>query len=239
MRLPKGHSRAGVKIRLVRSLYGLKQAGELWFQNLTKSLKAYGCVQMIHDPCVFKHTSKTGSPVFIIIYVDDIIFTGPDINEMTKLTDFLRTTVRSLTVDTSTGRYIGVDLNRRRSELKIELSQQQMHDDIFRKSGFPVKFRDRPMNQSLDYVTKGDGTEPPMRSEAGALGFLTDRTRPDLLASRGTISKAAHKPSTTHRSGWKHIVQHLHTSRDTKLVLGGQGISFVSEARRCQTQRSR
>ena len=79
MNLPKLHRTNGedVKVQLLKSLYGLKQAGHLWFNLLTKSLLSIGCTQLAHDQCVFKHADPTsGITSWVIIYVDDIIFMG-------------------------------------------------------------------------------------------------------------------------------------------------------------------
>ena len=75
MNLPKLHRVKGeeVKVQLIKSLYGLKQAGHLWFKLLTKSLLGIGCIQLTHDQCIFKHVDpSTGTTSWVIIYVDDI-----------------------------------------------------------------------------------------------------------------------------------------------------------------------
>jgi hypothetical protein len=54
-----------VKVKLIRSLYGLKQAGEVWNSLLNSKLLAAGFTRLIRD-------TKT----FIVTYVDDIIVTG-------------------------------------------------------------------------------------------------------------------------------------------------------------------
>jgi hypothetical protein len=98
-----------------------------------------------------------------------------------------------------------------------------MVDELFKNSKFSVKFRNRPMNESLDYQTLGDDSLPTMRAEAGLLRYLADRTRFEILASAGKLGRAAHKPTLNHKAGWKHIVQHLQSTREKKLLLGGKG----------------
>jgi hypothetical protein len=59
-------------VKLLRSLYGLKQAGE------------HAC--LIHDSCVFiKRNPDTGKVVIVVVYVDDILFIGNDKDEIQKI----------------------------------------------------------------------------------------------------------------------------------------------------------
>ena len=42
-------------VKLVKSIYGLKQAGYLWNKLLTETLLTYGYIQTKADPCVFNY----------------------------------------------------------------------------------------------------------------------------------------------------------------------------------------
>jgi hypothetical protein len=49
-----------VKVKLIRSLYGLKQAGELWNSLLNSKLLVAGFIRLIRDQCVYvKHDIDT------------------------------------------------------------------------------------------------------------------------------------------------------------------------------------
>ncbi len=54
--------------KLNKGLYGLLEAGSLWFHLLSKTLKNIGFQQCKNDPCIYKYKST-----IIGIYVDDII----------------------------------------------------------------------------------------------------------------------------------------------------------------------
>ena len=57
-------------LKLERNLYGLKDAGRIWFEHLTDKLEAMGFKATASDPCVLTR----GTPM-IIFYVDDCILT--------------------------------------------------------------------------------------------------------------------------------------------------------------------
>jgi hypothetical protein len=68
-------STPGTYWRLIRSLYGLKQAPKLWYEKLSTHLRSIGMQQSSISPCLFVGTLITGQPpVYVSIYVDDIIY---------------------------------------------------------------------------------------------------------------------------------------------------------------------
>ncbi|CAH9103547.1 unnamed protein product [Cuscuta europaea] len=77
MHLPPGYSSAksGQVCKLLRSLYGLRQAPRCWFSKLTTTLIAYGFSQSHVDYSLF--TLHRGEHILcILVYVDDLLITG-------------------------------------------------------------------------------------------------------------------------------------------------------------------
>jgi hypothetical protein len=72
-------------LKLLKNLYGQKQAGRVWNQHLVKGLKKIGFQQSEVDECVFYR----GSTIFVV-YVDDGIFASPDKTEIDKAIKDLR-----------------------------------------------------------------------------------------------------------------------------------------------------
>jgi hypothetical protein len=78
-----------VKVKLIRSLYRLKQAGELWKTMLNYKLLVAGFTRLIYDQCVYvKNDIKTNTKAFVVTYVDDIIVTGNSPDEIRKTIDW-------------------------------------------------------------------------------------------------------------------------------------------------------
>jgi hypothetical protein len=69
-------------VKLVKSLYGLKQSGRIWYNRLKEFLLNKGYSNSDDCPCVFIRKSNRGF-CLISIYVDDlnIISQTKDINE--------------------------------------------------------------------------------------------------------------------------------------------------------------
>lgn len=62
--------------RLLKSLYGLKQASRQWNLELTTALMKSGFTQSKLDYSLFTKTNDVGDIVIILVYVDDLLITG-------------------------------------------------------------------------------------------------------------------------------------------------------------------
>ena len=78
IRVPAGFNcPAGLVIRLVRSLYGLKQAGRNWHLKITEILRSLDFVPLERVPTLFRHTKIPN--LFICVYVDDCLLLAPSL----------------------------------------------------------------------------------------------------------------------------------------------------------------
>ena len=64
--------------KLQRSIYGLVQASRSWNIRFDEMIKAFGFMQTYGEACVYKKVSGS-SVAFLILYVDDILLMGNDI----------------------------------------------------------------------------------------------------------------------------------------------------------------
>ena len=77
--------RPGFVCKLQKSMYGLKQAGQIWGSVLASTLQSWGCQQSIIDPRVFfKQYGKEYN--IIIVVVDDMSF----VSNSTRLLDHVK-----------------------------------------------------------------------------------------------------------------------------------------------------
>ena len=85
MNLPPGYHNKGESIssalmvcKLVKSLYGLKQASRQWNAKLFATISALGFKQSQADHSLFVHSSGSNF-IALLIYVDDMIITSNDL----------------------------------------------------------------------------------------------------------------------------------------------------------------
>ena len=74
--------------KLQRSIYGLVQASRSWNIRFDKVIKAYGFIQTFGEACIYKKVSES-SVAFLIVYVDDILLIGNDIEFLDSIKGYL------------------------------------------------------------------------------------------------------------------------------------------------------
>ena len=93
MDIPLGYtitSKAKIACRLQLASYGLKQSPQAWFGRFSSAMRKYGCQQSNSDHTLFlKH--RVGKVTALIVYVDDMIITRDNIEEISRLQEQLST----------------------------------------------------------------------------------------------------------------------------------------------------
>ena len=82
---PKGVDKV---CKLQRSLYGLVQASQSWNIHFDSVIKAYGFIQTFWEACIYKKVSGS-SVAFLILYVDNILLIGNDIEILDSMKGYL------------------------------------------------------------------------------------------------------------------------------------------------------
>ena len=129
MKVPAGIKVKGKKgkkavLKLIKNLYGQKQAGRVWFKHLTSKLKKIGFEPSEVDECIF----YKGSCVFFF-YVDDGIFLSPDKTEVSKAIDDLKSTGLDLEDRGNISDYLGINFNYE-TDGTITMSQPQLINQL-------------------------------------------------------------------------------------------------------------
>jgi hypothetical protein len=212
-----------VVVELLKSLYGLKQAGELWNRLINKQFCDLGFTRLAHDKCVYikrNHLHKTVT--IIVVYVDDILFTGNDQEEINKTLSYLSDQFTKITDMEIMSKYIGVEIERDLENYSIYLSQK-LYTQQYVDSNVPVSSTPKliPLSESIDYATKGDGSIGPIHDKVGKLRYLADRCRPDLLTSVGILGSAALNPSVKHLQGVEILGRYLKGTTSASMKFGG------------------
>ncbi|KAF5781204.1 putative RNA-directed DNA polymerase [Helianthus annuus] len=194
--------------RLKKSLYGLKQSPRAWFGRFTLAMKNYGFKQSNSDHTLFLK-QRNNLITCLIIYVDDMIITGNDKEEITKLKKNLFTEFEMKDL----GRlkyFLGIEVLR--SKQGIFMCQKKYVLDLLAETGLiDCKPADTPMiaNQKL-YIE--ETAEPADRERyqriVGKLIYLS-HTRPDIAYAVGVISQFMHQPQSAHMDAVFRILRYL------------------------------
>ena len=122
MEQPKGFVASGhehLVFRLKNSLYGVKPEPQQWYKKFDDFIQSVSFSKREDDHCLFTNTDQDGSPIFLIIYMDDMLLSGRHAGELTELVQKLR-----LKKDLGPARHIlGMKISRNPDRRQLFLSQ--------------------------------------------------------------------------------------------------------------------
>lgn len=146
MNIPPGHPREnqeGFVCKLNKALYGLKQSPRAWYSKLCSVLEATGFKRSNADPSLFIKDRSFGKLV-VLIYVDDLIITGSNNAEISKLKFFLskKLAIKSLG---ALKYFLGIEIASSRKGLF--LNQRKYVLDLLQETGMlGAKPTENPVN---------------------------------------------------------------------------------------------
>ena len=132
LQIPNGfyeeEKKAGKVLRLDKSLYGLKQAGRVWYQTLENHLQANGFTNCSLDRCAFIKRMG-GGVIIVLVYVDDLVYTASNTTLMEEFKEVMSSKFKMK--DLGLVEYV-VGLRVRSSKNSTHLSQSLYEKDIFK-----------------------------------------------------------------------------------------------------------
>jgi len=200
-------------LRLLKSLYGLKQASKAWHDTLKAALLKMGYTQSTADPGLF---FKDGS--WLLLYVDDQLLIGPDLDILLKVITHLGT-LFSLTDMGPAQFYLGVDINI--TPGRVALSQHRYITDLLQRFPPPTQPVRPVMTPAL--VRREDTSLLLPNSIIfpkiiGALLYLAVWTRPDISSATQKLSRVLACPTQDDLDAAYRILHYLHHTKDLKIV---------------------
>ncbi|KAK1422393.1 hypothetical protein QVD17_25482 [Tagetes erecta] len=194
--------------RLKKSLYGLKQSPRAWFGRFTHAMKSYGFKQSNSDHTLFLK-KRNGLVTCLIIYVDDMILTGNDEEEMIRLKKNLFTEFEMKDM----GRlkyFLGIEVLR--STQGIFICQKRYILDLLAETGMiDCKPAETPMiaNHKLHIDLEAELADKERYQRlVGKLIYLS-HTRPDIAYAVGVVSQFMHQPQVAHMEAVWRIIRYL------------------------------
>jgi len=192
---PEGmQCREGYVLKLMKSIYGLKQAGRYWYVLLKIYLveqEGYACCGSDH--CIFTNPDLS---VLILIYVDDVIISGAS----EKLIDELVLKLRAkfeIGEEGPVDFFLGMSLEDTGREVSI--NQTHYIQKIIDRYGYgDLSEVDTPMAEGLSLTKNPDDQlyeDFDIRSKIGSLMFAMVCTRPDICYAVSYLARFTTHPS--------------------------------------------
>ncbi|KAI1000225.1 hypothetical protein K3495_g7973 [Podosphaera aphanis] len=216
--------RFGRYARIIKSLYGLKQAARVWYLLFAEFVTSVGFSCLPTDQTIFiNNTTKA----IIGIHVDDLLITGSNNMELQRLKQQLES--RFKMKDLGIARYIlGIRITRNLNELMIDQSQyaKSIVKD-FSMSG--TKIYATPMaSDAVGELERTPGkpcTDEELANYWKLLGKLMYlcNTRPDIIFQTHKMAQYSHKACYNHWLALLRILSYVEGTINYGIRYGGEG----------------
>ena len=204
---------------LLKSMYGLREAPRLWFENLFGELLSpeLGFTQSKNDPCLlFRHD------MIIIVYVDDVGVGAQREQLIGDLVNHLLKKGFDLEREGTFQDYLGMSFNPLPNGA-IHMTQSGLIKKIIKATGMESCNPNKV--PSLKTCLGKDLDGPPMndkfnyRSIVGMLLYLSGNTRPDITFAVSQVARFTYAPKKSHATALKMIVRYLAATQDKGIIV--------------------
>ncbi|XP_030479381.2 uncharacterized mitochondrial protein AtMg00810-like [Cannabis sativa] len=204
--------------KLHKSIYGLRQSSRQWYKKLTSTLLQEGFTQSKADYTLFTR-GKDDKFIALLVYVDDIVITGPNIEALHQLQNTLHQQFKLKALG-QLKYFLGFEIARASHGLFI--SQRQYTLQLLEDNGYigckPAKAPMDPRTRLDDQQGEPLTNPSTYRQLIGKLLYLT-LSRPDITYAVNTLSQFMANPRTPHMQAVSHLLRYLKGSP-------GQGLLY-------------
>ncbi|KAL3830794.1 hypothetical protein ACJIZ3_019596 [Penstemon smallii] len=228
---PEGFSeteKENMVCRLKKSLYGLKQAPRQWYKKFDNFMHKEGFQKCNADHCCY-FKRYNSSYIILLLYVDDMLVAGSDMNEIKNLKKQLSKEFDMKDLGPAK-KILGMQITRDKQKEVLQLSQAEYISRILQRfkmgSSKPVntplashfrlsKSQSPQTDEERDLMAK-----VPYASAIGSLMYAMVCTRPDIGYAVGAVSRFMSNPGKVHWEAVKWILRYLLGTRDKCLYFG-------------------
>ncbi|EGD82047.1 hypothetical protein PTSG_11914 [Salpingoeca rosetta] len=227
---------AGKVCRLLKPLYGLKQAGRAWAKKLHTFLKTNGWAQSNVDACLFTKLHDDGQRTWIITYVDDLIISGSSERHIRACKQQIKESFEAEDLGPLTW-YLGLHLTSPADGV-LHIAQTQAINDIINDYNLAAAASvSTPMRVGIDAssISEQPDRRLPFRNLVGSLLYLANRTRPDVSFACGLLCRYMDRYTTVHWQAAKHVLLYADIAgplEETSLRGARYALTFIDDCTR-------
>lgn len=223
MEQPEGFASDKNKVcKLIKSLYGLKQAAKTWNDTLNEILKLYKFFQSETDPCLYwkKVEDKI---IYLIVHVDDFIISCIDAELIKQTADDLSKHF-SLSNLGELHHYLGLQIKRDKNGI-YNINQSQYIDSLINRFGLnDAKISKIPLDPGYLKIDRENLKIMPDAKKyqqlIGGLLYIAVHTRPDINAAVTILSQHNNYPTQIDWNETKRVLRYLKGTKNMFLKLG-------------------
>jgi hypothetical protein len=194
--------------RLRKALYGLRQAPRAWNMKLNATLKQLSFESSLSEHALYTR-GKGRTRIILGVYVDDLIITGADTEEIAKFKREMMDKFRMSDLGLLHF-YLSIEVHQDGS--RIVLTQEGYASKLVERAGM-AKCNSALVSMEPRLKLSKDSKAPATnatfyRSVVGCLRYLV-HTRPDITFDVGYMSCFMEAPTTEHLAAVKHLLRYI------------------------------
>ncbi|QRW26084.1 integrase core domain protein [Rhizoctonia solani] len=199
-------------LKLKRSIYGLKQAGQMWNKFYDTKLKTIGYKPCLTNTCVYQRIQELNGEQYVSIiatHVDDsIVITS------TNHTDFAISELLNIFNMRDLGpirHFLGITFKRDRKQGIMHLNQTAYINSLAEFAGLKDAYpADTPLSPSVQ-LTRFEGTKPKFNygTYIGKLLYAALCTRPDIAFAVAHLAQFTSCYGPAHVTQIKRVIRYL------------------------------
>jgi hypothetical protein len=213
-----------IRVKLLKSLYGLKQSAANWYEFLANLLLELGFRRLSTDACVFVIGSVAHGNVGIVaIHVDDMLLVFQRRMDYEKLMEKFTSIFGPLEPQMDDISFLGMNI-RIDDEGFVKVNQPGFCRKICEAFGIRTT---AATPSTADFFTSQDVDPDPaqssnFKSKLMSMMFAAIRTRPDILKECIFLSSFALSPGKTSFQKLTRVYQYVYGTLDRGIRLGGE-----------------
>ncbi|KAL2238396.1 UNVERIFIED_CONTAM: Retrovirus-related Pol polyprotein from transposon TNT 1-94 [Sesamum indicum] len=205
---------------LNKSLYGLKQSPRQWNKKFDSFMLSLDFKKSHYDHCLyFKHVDNT--PIFLVLYVDDMLIASPSLHLINNLQTDLHKTFEMKDLGDAK-RILGMNIVRHESFILLNqksyilsiLKRFSMEKSKPTSVPLAAHFQLSKNQSPHSDIEKAKMEKVPYSNVIGSIMFLMVCTRPDIAYAISCLSRYMSNPGPPHWEALKWLLKYLHGSEN-------------------------
>ena len=213
--------------KLKKSLYGLKQAANVWNKALHNVLIKGNFKQNSADPCFYtKYLVEEGN-IYVLIYVDDILITAKNKNTINEVIKLLENEISNLG---EIRHYLGLEVIRD-NENNFCIRQYNYIKNLIKEFSMEnAKTSKFPLDPGYGKSTSENLiSNDKYRKLTGSLLYISVNTRPDIASSVSILAQKVCSPNNEDWNELKRILRYLKGTSEHYLKLSDSKVNNNNE----------
>jgi hypothetical protein len=227
MKPPSGVTvKPGRVLRVLRSLYGLKQAARDWNKRCITELLGLGFRQSTADPCLLLHDERK---IMLLLYVDDASVAAPHMDDINWFKNAFGKIFKIKDLG-ETDKILGIRISRDRKRRTLRIDQSHYLKEIleeFHMEQDRARVTKLPLNgyDALRPAGPNDVRIDPREYQqaVGKLMYLATLTRPDISFALGKLSQFLSDPAEHHGQALKGLMRYLRSNPNLGITFRDSG----------------